>query len=115
MILRWRQELVIGFLWLLNNCCVDGIALSPNCEILVYCALTSHLVYSIDAALLRNFSASLEEIAAGVTLMGDKLSASDGLAYDSKGALYLTSLEGSGVNLWDDGDIATLVSVNTIF
>ncbi|KAH3756811.1 hypothetical protein Pelo_11399 [Pelomyxa schiedti] len=87
----------------------DGIALSTDLNTLVWCPLTSHDFYSIPTSLLRDFTTSESTLESAVVYIGDKLSASDGLAFDDTGTLYLSSLEGSGINTWN-GDVLSLVS-----
>ena len=40
----------------------DGIALSPDKDLLVVCPLSSHLIWKLNTSFLRNFSLSEEDI-----------------------------------------------------
>ncbi len=75
----------------------DGIALTPDASVLVYCPLTSRTLYRIDTALLRNFSTPLAEINNNVQFWFNKTSASDGLAFGNNWQLYATAIENSSV------------------
>jgi hypothetical protein len=66
-------------------CTVDGIALTPDGNTLLYCPLTSHQLYSISTQLLRDFDVRLDKIKANVQHILDKQSSSDGLAYSNNG------------------------------
>jgi len=75
----------------------DGIALLPDASLLVYCALTSTILYSLPTDLLRNFSTPLSDIEASVALAYNKNYASDGISFANNNALYTTSLEKSAI------------------
>jgi sugar lactone lactonase YvrE len=71
---------------------VDGITLSADRSRLYYSPLTTRRLYSIPTALISNFNASEEELAAGVVDEGEKGMA-DGLATDSQDRIYITASE----------------------
>jgi Major royal jelly protein len=71
---------------------VDGNILSADSSRLYYSPLTSRRLYSIPTALISNFDASEEELAAGVVDEGEKGMA-DGLATDSRDRIYITASE----------------------
>lgn len=75
----------------------DGIALSPDVNTLVTCPLTSHHNFAIPTAVLRDPTSTDAQILAATVDLGSKGTASDGLAFDSTGALYNTGLELNGV------------------
>ena len=86
----------------------DGIALSPDKDILVVCPISSHLIWKINTSFLRNFSLTETEIYQQIEIMGkDSFSiililvtrnfASDGLIFGNLGNLILGSLEGSAI------------------
>jgi sugar lactone lactonase YvrE len=77
------------------------VALSADGEMLYFCALTSHELYAIPTAYLREPPTNSNDLIQHVVLLGDKHVASDGLAADNSGRLFLTSLEGSGVLFLD--------------
>lgn len=72
----------------------DGIALTADGQTLYYCPLTSRQLYSVSTA----------ELASGaepaVRHVGDKVSASDGLACSNTAACYATWIERHGVARW---------------
>jgi len=79
----------------------DGIALSADRKTLYWCPLTDRNLYSIDTALLQDFSTPQEEIAEAVVDLGDKGTNSDGLGADNRGKIYYTMLEGQGIGIYD--------------
>lgn len=79
----------------------DGIALSADRKRLYWCALTARHLYSIDTAVLRDFSTTDAAVAAAVVDHGDKGSNSDGLGADNSGLIYFTMLEGKGIGVFD--------------
>jgi len=48
---------------------------------------------------LRNETLTNTELSARVVALGSKMYASDGLAFDNEGILYMTALEASGINI----------------
>eukprot|EP01105_Mastigella_eilhardi_P025454 TRINITY_DN6926_c0_g1_i2.p1 TRINITY_DN6926_c0_g1~~TRINITY_DN6926_c0_g1_i2.p1 ORF type:complete len:401 (+),score=119.00 TRINITY_DN6926_c0_g1_i2:116-1318(+) len=85
----------------------DGIALTPDCSVLFFCPLTSHFMFNVETSLLNDFSTDLQSLDAQTRLYGSRDYASDGLAFDNKGTLLLTSLEHSGVFTWWGDALAT--------
>ncbi|MHC1480661.1 L-dopachrome tautomerase-related protein [Frateuria aurantia] len=71
---------------------VDGITLSPDQSRLYYTPLSSRRLYSIPTAVLSDFNASEQRLAAAVRDEGDK-GAADGLATDPQGRIYTTDFE----------------------
>ncbi|KNC48229.1 major royal jelly protein [Thecamonas trahens ATCC 50062] len=78
----------------------DGIALTHDLETVVFCPLTSHHYAMLPASVLRavaNGTAPPAAVDAAVVPLGDRGFASDGLGFSNVSALFLTSLEGSGI------------------
>jgi len=71
---------------------VDGITLSADSSRLYYCPLTSRRLYSIPTAVISNFKASDDELAAEVRDEGEK-GLCDGLATDPQDRIYITAGE----------------------
>lgn len=89
----------------------DGIALSPDGRTLYYSALSGHHLYSVDADALSDGRATDADVAETVVDLGDRGFASDGLACDSAGRLYLTDYEHDAVRVRDkDGKFALVAS-----
>jgi len=84
-----------------NRTGADGIALSADRKTLYWCPLTGRNLYSIDTALLQDFSTPLTEIEKAVKDLGDKGTNTDGMAADDKGNIYYTMLEGQGIGIYD--------------
>lgn len=74
----------------------DGIALSPDGNLLYYCPLSSRRLYSVCTDVLRDRGVDDDAVAEHVTDHGDK-GASDGLEMDTEGTLYTTAWEHSAV------------------
>lgn len=74
----------------------DGIALSPDGNLLYYCPLSSRRLYSVCTDVLRDRGVDDDAVAEHVTDHGDK-GASDGLEMDTEGTLYATAWEHSAV------------------
>jgi sugar lactone lactonase YvrE len=90
---------------------VDGIALSPDGNTLYYAALCGHHLYTVDASVLSNPSASDDDVARTVRDLGDRGFASDGLECDDRGTLYLTDYEHNAVRVRNvDGSYGVLAS-----
>lgn len=88
---------------------VDSITLSPDSTLLYYSPLTSRRLYSIPTALLSNFDATDDQLAAGITDHGEKVM-TDGLATDAQGRIYLTASEHDAIMRWlPDGTIEVVV------
>jgi hypothetical protein len=90
----------------------DGIALSADRKTLYWCPLTARNLYSIDTALLQDFSTPLSEIDKAVKDLGDKGTNTDGMGADNKGNIYYTMLEGMGIGIYhpDIGTFETFVT-----
>ena len=89
----------------------DGIALSPDNEYIYYQALSSRKLYRIMTNVLSDFTLSVDEIESSVEFICHA-GASDGIAFDKNGYLYLTSLEKNAISRWlpPNGNIQVLVS-----
>jgi len=74
----------------------DGIALSTDNAYLYYCPLTSHTLYRIKTAALRDAALSEAQIGQQVETVGE-IPASDGLEIDTANNVYLTSFEQSAL------------------
>eukprot|EP00698_Gefionella_okellyi_P012429 TRINITY_DN3342_c0_g1_i2.p1 TRINITY_DN3342_c0_g1~~TRINITY_DN3342_c0_g1_i2.p1 ORF type:complete len:441 (+),score=98.83 TRINITY_DN3342_c0_g1_i2:218-1540(+) len=75
----------------------DGIALSCDFNTLWYCPMTSRTLWMIPTAALRDPHMTDDDLQRHVTMIGDKLSASDGLAATSDGHLLITAIERDGI------------------
>jgi sugar lactone lactonase YvrE len=88
----------------------DGIAISPDGQILYYCPLTSRHLYSVSVDALADQSQRDASVAATVQDLGEKGGASDGLESDAQGRVYLTDYEHDAIRRRTlDGKIDTLV------
>ena len=88
----------------------DGIALSPDGALLYYSPLTGKHLYSVSVDALVDRSKNDQTVALTVVDLGDKGTASDGLAMDAKNRLYLTSYEHNAIFRRNaDGTIDTLI------
>jgi sugar lactone lactonase YvrE len=74
----------------------DGIALTPDTKTLYYCPLTSHTLYRLPTALLRDPNLPADKLARAVVNVTGK-DASDGLGMGNNNVLFLTSLEQNGI------------------
>eukprot|EP01156_Anaeramoeba_ignava_P019694 Anaeramoba_ignava/a97695_25.p1 GENE.a97695_25~~a97695_25.p1 ORF type:complete len:221 (-),score=60.73 a97695_25:89-751(-) len=79
----------------------DGIALSPDRTVLVFCPLTSRTNYRINTEYLKNWKLNDNELVQHVVSM-PKLSASDGLAFGNNSVLFVTGLETSSIYSYDN-------------
>ena len=87
----------------------DGIALSPKGDWLYYQALTGRTLYRVPTKLLRDPTFPDERIAIMVERVAET-GASDGLAMDDRGNLYLTSIEKNAISRLDPkGNLSVLV------
>eukprot|EP00753_Platysulcus_tardus_P018324 PLAT6824.1.p1 GENE.PLAT6824.1~~PLAT6824.1.p1 ORF type:complete len:501 (-),score=142.37 PLAT6824.1:56-1498(-) len=75
----------------------DGIALAPSGDWLYFCPLTSYHLYRVPTKMLHSPDTLAKTVNSSVELVGNKQTASDGLAMDADGRLYITSLQGSGI------------------
>jgi sugar lactone lactonase YvrE len=88
----------------------DGIALNADGERLFYRPLSSRRLYSVSVDALVDESVSEDSCAATVADHGDLGFASDGLAADDGGRVYLTNYEDNAIMVWSpDGTLETLV------
>ena len=78
----------LGFTRNLAGFPVDGIALSPRADRIYYCPLDGFHLYSIDTAILRDFTSSLSSVATTIIDHGAKPSNNDGMAMGSDGDLF---------------------------
>ena len=87
----------------------DGIALSPKGDWLYYQALTGRTLYRVPTKLLRDSALPDERIAIMVEKVAE-VGPSDGLAMDTKGTLYLASIEKNAISRLDPkGNLSILV------
>lgn len=90
------------------NFSVDGIAISPDGNILYYCPLSSRNLYSIETELLRNRSIPDEVLSSYFKNLGEK-GASDGLMSDVKGTVYAGDYENNSIRtILLDGTMKTI-------
>ncbi|QZE12801.1 hypothetical protein K4L44_09390 [Halosquirtibacter laminarini] len=76
---------------------VDGLALTPDREYLFYAALSGHSLYKISTKMLTNFNLDEQKMATAVIRVGT-IPATDGMAFDKKGYLWLGGLEQNTIN-----------------
>lgn len=79
---------------------VDGIALHPGGD-LFYSTLSGVHLFSVSGKALRDFSLPVQAIAATVVNHGEKVTNSDGMAFDTDGSLFFGGLETDSVYRWD--------------
>jgi sugar lactone lactonase YvrE len=79
---------------------VDGIALSPRADRLYYCPLGGFHLYSIDTAILRDFTSSLSSVATTIIDHGAKPSNNDGMAMGSDGDLFFGGITTDTLYRW---------------
>lgn len=74
----------------------DGLAIAHDGKRIYYCPLASRRLFSVDADVLRDESATEEQVAATVRDEGMK-PASDGLESDAEGRIYATAYETNSI------------------
>lgn len=83
----------------------DGIAISPDGKILYYCPLASRRLYSVSTDALANRNLTADVVARTIRQLPQRDYASDGLACDRQGRLYLTDYEHNAIHRRNaDGD-----------
>lgn len=88
----------------------DGIALSPDGNMLYYCPLSSRHLYRVSVDALTDRQRSDADVAKTVEDLGEKGGASDGLEADQQGRVYLSDYEHDAIRRrYADGTIETLV------
>ncbi len=88
---------------------VDGVALSNDKAYLYYKAVTAVTLYRVPTAVLRDPSATADQIAAAVETVA-KTFPTDGLWMDEQDRLYLSDINGTAVKrLLPDGTIETVI------
>lgn len=80
----------------------DGIAYDPKRDRVYFQALTGRTLYAIDAAVLRDTKATVENVAGAVTAVL-KHRPVDGIIAGPDGAVYLSNLEQSAIDRWKPG------------
>jgi sugar lactone lactonase YvrE len=90
----------------------DGIALSTDLATLYFCPLTSRTMWSVPTRVLLDPASTQADAQNAVSNLGNKISASDGLAMDSNGVLYMSMIEDNAVGRFDrtTHSVTTLVS-----
>ncbi len=92
----------------------DGIALSADGSRLFYCPLSSHHLYSVSTAALRNEHLPAAKVAATVKLVAAK-GASDGLESDTAGNVYAGDYESDSIHvIAPNGVVHTLTHEPTL-
>ena len=92
----------------------DGIALSPDGEYLYYKPVTAVNLYRVKTDVLREASASAEQVGAAVEKVA-KTFPTDGLWMDKSRNLYLSDVEHNAVaRLTPDGKLERVVSDNRL-
>ncbi|UCH10197.1 MAG: hypothetical protein JSU61_13525 [Fidelibacterota bacterium] len=87
----------------------DGLALNPGNNYLYYQALTSHRLYRIPTAALRDETLSAKELGARVQFVKES-GASDAIEFGPDGNLYLTAIEHNAIRrLTPAGEVETLI------
>lgn len=79
----------------------DGIALSADKKTLYWCPLTSRHLYSVDTALLQDFTVPMHDIEVAVKDHGNKGTTTDGMSADNHDSIWYTMLEGQGIGKYD--------------
>src|SRR5229473_6900137 len=78
----------------------DGIAVSADGRLVYYCPIASRNLYSVDAAVLTDFTQSDAAVAATIKNLGDKGEVG-GLEADAQGRIYLTNGEFNAILRFD--------------
>jgi sugar lactone lactonase YvrE len=78
----------------------DGIAVSADGKLVYYCPIASRNLYSVDAAVLTDFTQSDAAVAATIKNLGDKGEVG-GLEADAQGRVYLTNGEFNAIRRFD--------------
>jgi len=78
----------------------DGIAVSADGKLVYYCPIASRNLYSVDAAVLTDFTQSDAAVAATIENLGDKGEVG-GLEADAQGRVYLTNGEFNAILRFD--------------
>src|SRR5258708_628151 len=78
----------------------DGIAVSADGKLVYYCPIASRNLYSVDAAVLTDFTQSDAAVAATIKNLGDKGEVG-GLEADAQGRVYLTNGEFNAILRFD--------------
>jgi len=87
----------------------DGLALHSDGVRLFYRPLSSRRLYSVSVDALADAVVADDSLAATVVDHGDIGFASDGLAADDSGRVYLTNFEDNAIIIWSpDGSLETL-------
>ncbi|KAI2603526.1 major royal jelly protein-domain-containing protein [Hypoxylon fragiforme] len=89
----------------------DGIALSADGDTLYWCPLASRYMYSVPTARLRARGAASELLAQQAVVSHGQKGVSDGLETDSNGMVYVGSMEGNAINVFNPGNGTTLTFV----
>lgn len=88
---------------------VDGIAISPNGEVIYFSSLSSRYLYGIETKYLRNLSISEKELEKYVFYIIEK-GASDGMITDKEGNIYIGDYENNSIQKISlDGMIQTIL------
>ncbi|CAB3749197.1 L-dopachrome tautomerase-related protein [Paraburkholderia humisilvae] len=86
----------------------DGLALSPDGDILYFSPLSSRHLYSVSTKFLRDRNAEDGEVEASVRDLGEK-GASDGITSDANGAVYAGDYERNSIRkMLPDGTWVTI-------
>lgn len=80
---------------------VDGLALTPKGDFLYYHALTAHGLYRIGTQYLQDETLSAAQLATHVEYLGNS-DPTDGMIYDPKGNLFLTSILRNEITRFSD-------------
>lgn len=87
----------------------DAIALSADGSMLFYGPLSSRTLYAVPTALLRDYTVPEAELGRAVRDVGQK-GASDGVAEDAGGRIYVGDYENNAIRVLDQGRWSTVVS-----
>ena len=83
---------------------MDGIALTPDNTRIYYTTLGGLDVYSLDSAVARDFDATDDEyttdLEASINMLGNKVDATDGMAFTCDGELVYGALTQASVYTW---------------
>lgn len=87
----------------------DGIAISPDGEVLYYCPLSGRTLYAIETDKLLDRGIKDHALEGMVTSLGEK-GASDGMITDAEGVVYAGDYENNAIRaILPNGDMKTVV------
>jgi len=93
----------------------DGIALAPDQDLLYYSSLGGLHLYSLETAVLRDFSTTNDQVSATVVDNGEKPSNSDGMGMSQDGTLWFGGITKDTLYSWklSEGNVSDGTAVKT--